>query len=110
MNIRYDDRTGGNLQPVRYKKPMDFFEQTMAEVIRLEQMAELAERGLVRRGLEPRLILAKSHAAPDLKRAHTQLTETRYAIIDVSGASRLRRDKAGHVYDLPLQWRQSAVV
>lgn len=52
MNNRgVDDRAGRNLQPVRFEMPMDLFEQTTAEIMRLEQMPEAADRRLVGRRL-----------------------------------------------------------
>jgi hypothetical protein len=42
---------GRHLQPVRLEMPMDFLELPAAEIMRLEQMPEPADRGLVGRRL-----------------------------------------------------------
>lgn len=45
---RIDDGAGAHLQAIRLKMPADFLEQTLAQIMSFEQVAELADGGLVR--------------------------------------------------------------
>jgi len=54
-DCRVDDGAGRDLQPVRLEMVMNFPEQPAAEIMRLEQMPEPADRGLVGRRLAAKI-------------------------------------------------------
>ncbi len=49
------DRAGGDLQSVLLKMEMHFFEDARAQIVLFKQMAEAADRGLVRRRLAAKI-------------------------------------------------------